>query len=224
MEWAEGCYWGVEMRGVKDLFKHQPDEAASTLRDLMQNIQRGPESATWIDVGYEVSQPSSAVLPRRDRFKKILQHVFKFSDVEATRYSSPANSGLSPDIWAAIAETAGFRLRLPPGGIGLYNAAYIQVYTTDKYITYKLTKNGNFVSFPGIQLLQMKGDDIPPYLEQLHHGLAEAGPARPIFTRYEARVPLEFALQPYMNLRSLRLDEHLYIMACQTAWYVSLEA
>lgn len=131
-----------EFRGVKSATVHDPsdaDDVAHAYRELLEgvNVPRIDMSQWHLDVGLEIRHEGHVLQWRNNSHLHLLRHLLPSApeiEIEALHRS---NRRFQLDTAAHMEELAGFRCA--PGNTGKEDrVSYINVYTTDKSVSYQL--------------------------------------------------------------------------------------
>ncbi|KAI0037482.1 hypothetical protein FA95DRAFT_1506929, partial [Auriscalpium vulgare] len=138
----EDVYFGHEIRGLKEAHTHHPsdpDARAGALADFTSCLDMGRinDDEWWVDVALEIHSRTPGIVQWLDTAPPhILREVLPLAtdgQIERLR----GGKRFYTDTVAQIGDFAGFRVE--PGAAGTQDGVrYINVYTTDKAVTYQL--------------------------------------------------------------------------------------
>ncbi|KAJ3780488.1 hypothetical protein GGU10DRAFT_380579 [Lentinula aff. detonsa] len=215
-EWGRSAYWFIQIRGSKDTTRHlDRNFTEANIDSILTDIDRDG-NIIFLDMAIEVHLPQGwASMPAR--YKEChfgmarLLWGFEEEDWDYDNYH--------PDIWAGITDFAGFRANFSKSPRTRNLISYIQVYTTDKFQTYKTS--GKAFRIFGSQILKMTDPDlIPVPLRNVYEATAENQVnVTPCVTRFEARVPLHRARHIYnTDIRPAALARVLHVVRTEVIW------
>lgn len=240
-EWATTHYFIGQIRGVKDNYRHSTG-CKDLLDSLLINIDtQRDRTVVYVDVGLEVSPNVMDEEVGKDISKEwsnlplnnIQGHLAVMGLPENAADTRQVKTYFDP--WCGTVGVQGFRLdatRLT-GGLGPHQAIYGQVYVTDKFSTYHAGNNQS----GGTAAIQIQPNDV------LRMSDGRTGPkdsyrlsqiflenrAVPVHTRYELRVPYQFAHLALrgreddwddIDLANIDLRDVFAIYPTVTLWYV----
>ncbi|KAJ3791717.1 hypothetical protein GGU11DRAFT_751208, partial [Lentinula aff. detonsa] len=215
-EWGRSAYWFVQIRGAKDTTRHLDRTSTDAHIDsILTNVDRDG-NIIFLDMAVEVHLPEGwASMPARykDCHFGMAQLLWGFQE-EDWDYKT-----YHPDIWAGITDFAGFRANFSASPRTAKLISYIQVYTTDKFQTYKTS--GKAFRLFGSQILRMTDpDEVPAPLKKVYEATADNQEnGTPCVTRFEARVPLHHAQDLYdTNIRPAALARVLHVVRTEVIW------
>jgi hypothetical protein len=214
LAWARNFFWGLEIRGVKDITSHDVpctgwdhSVALTKVLDLVDTRE-----GTWyVDIGLTFMIHGQALLWTRDGHAQLLSHLLYITIDEANVVIGNPLC-YSGDITTHVMALSGFRADMSksasPDGMGPFSIAYVQAYQTDKQQTYH--PEGSRFGKTITAKVAVKGN--PPLwcqslLDVYHDGArgVDAG------TRVEVRVPLAFSVHA---LRDFTLEGLKRTMVC----------
>ncbi|KAJ8496548.1 hypothetical protein ONZ45_g12394 [Pleurotus djamor] len=140
----------------------------------------------WVDVAVELQDGGQALLWRDDTHITVLSSVLDISYADASIIST--SDSFTKDINSHLLEVAGLHTSLPQLD-GSVHATYIQLYTTDKSLTFH--RHGNQYSQNLTPKAAMAGTP-PKYLTDYAAALVQAK-RKNVAARLEMRVPFEEA-------------------------------
>jgi hypothetical protein len=196
--WAEDCFFIHTIRGTKHGTQHSPDvqSAELALEEYLLDAKI-PLRATltgdwWIDVGLEFhSQTDHCLQWRTSSHFHIVKDALNISDDNASRITSVGSSKYSRDLVSHLLGVSGCRIEPGTRAEGPFEAAYLQMYTTDKAITYN--PEGRYHG-KAITVEQAMGGKQPPaFIEGLFNVYTSTIVGNPSNARIEVRVPFSQA-------------------------------
>ncbi|KAJ7710714.1 hypothetical protein B0H17DRAFT_1324313 [Mycena rosella] len=196
-EWGQAAYWLLQIRGAKDLTRHQVGDRNSygRLRTVQQELDellrevRVDNSQIYVDVGLEVhaADPKAwGVLPLRDGHIPLLSQMFDIPDDDWV------NAGVfSLDTWAGLRDIAGGRWNLAKRPLTDYEIGYIQWYVSDKAPLYNTSLRNKTPKMGELSVMKlMDPEDDMPFLFDVYSNLLSACEDKmPVVSRLEVRVP-----------------------------------
>ncbi|KAE9385093.1 hypothetical protein BT96DRAFT_950091 [Gymnopus androsaceus JB14] len=210
--WGTHAYWFIQIRGAKDDTRHHGPIDDATINHILQNIIRH-QSVIFLDMGLEIHLPEGyASMPARavECHSELAEIAWNIDPGREWDY------GLyQPDVWAGVADIAGFRCNYSKQPRTQNRISYIQVYTTDKFATYNASSQGSKA------VLKMNGpDDVVTPLAKVYGVTAANQTAKTLtVTRLEARVPLMYAKT--VNRAELQVSDFrgvIHAVPVKTIW------
>ncbi|KAL7281845.1 hypothetical protein ACG7TL_005168 [Trametes sanguinea] len=194
----------IELRGTKGMFSFpfdNVDARQNAFNRLIEHIDLGVEAAhnnlpNWYcDVGVEVARPGHVLQWLSAAHQRLLAHALP-SQTQAAITKLLGSTKFSSDVSGHLFDLAGFRAN--PGSRGRADhVAHVNVYTTDKSVTYQLHK-GAFTAhrttslFPGpIGTLR---NDLNTIAEVFAECGGSKGETQDGTARFEVRVAIEESL------------------------------
>lgn len=216
---ANAVPWGADLvflhqiRGVKAANGHTPDRdsAKTALEELLvANCFRDDALLTgdwWIDVGLEIASREHQCLAwRTDSHYHIAKSILAINTNNAARITRPGSSKYIRDMTSHLTAVSGCRISPGVRAEGRYEVHYLQLYTTDKSITYR-PEGIHFGKFlKGEDILKGKADD---YCHDLYELYRQAADKNYGLARVEVRVPIEHATNVILNVNINRLRNSL---------------
>jgi hypothetical protein len=198
VEWARDFFFMHTIRGTKLSTQHAVSmEAAETALDAFTTSASLLDGALtvgdwWFDVGLEVSSVNSACLQwKTSSHFHMVKNVLGINEGHAHRITSMGSSKYHRDLASHLTTISGCRIVPGPQAEGEFMARYLQMYATDKTVTY--CPEGIHYG-KAIMINQAMGQQQPhPFLQQLHNTYVDASALNPSNARIELRVPYRFA-------------------------------
>ncbi|KAJ7091670.1 hypothetical protein C8R44DRAFT_750573 [Mycena epipterygia] len=203
-EWATTHYFIGQIRGVKDNYRHSTG-CKELLDTLVANIDtQRDRTVVYVDVGLEVSPK---VMDEDDEDISKQWSSLPINNIQGHLgiMDLPANVvntrrvKTSFDPWCGTVGIQGFRLDATRcrGGVGLHQAIYGQVYVTDKFSTYHAGNNRSggtaAIQIQPNDVLRMSDGRTGPKVSYRLSKIFLDNREIPVHTRYELRVPYQFA-------------------------------
>lgn len=214
LQWARTFFWGVEIRGVKDMCSHSIDASSAEMERHLEMVLDQIDSSEgqwWGDIGLEFMLTDQALLWSTDGHRTLLCHLLGITREDAGKIISHPLC-YTRDLTTHIMSLSGFRAdfnRYEEGhGVGNFFASYVQAYQTDKHQTYHPEGSRYGKTITG--KLAVKGNP-PPWCQSLLQVYGDAAKEVNVATRFEARVPLPFINNALINPR---LDVLKQTMIC----------
>ncbi|TFK17448.1 hypothetical protein FA15DRAFT_734940 [Coprinopsis marcescibilis] len=213
VEWGANIFFLHQVRGVKNATYHAANDFDGALAASRQFVadwaldwdelvqDSGWEESVggwWIDVGLEVvSNANSTLCPETSAHRSLTELALGLEREKAARITKLSSSGYYRDPASHLTGASGFRLIPPRRARGEYEAAYMQVYLTDKSQTYapEGSKFGKAIS--ASQLLRGKGEG---FISELYRIYNKAGEDVISAVRIEVRVPFKYAPSVLLDL------------------------
>lgn len=217
--WGQNAYWFIQMRGTKDLTRHHGAITENVIDLVLTNVLRD-QSIIFLDMGVEIHlAPGWASMPARvtdchPEMAQILWGIDSGSDWDYQLHQ--------PDVWAGVADIAGFRCNYAKAPRTRNRISYIQVYSSDKFQTYNASSEGSkALHLHGKHALNMRHPDVTPGpLTKVYRATCDnQTAATPTVTRFEARVPLQCAREVYAeDLSPASLREVIHVLPAKVIW------
>jgi hypothetical protein len=214
LTWARDFFWGVEIRGVKDMCSHSIAADADEMtrcHNLVLN-QVDTTNGTWYgDIGLQFMLEGEALLWSTNGHRQLLQHLLDISSDEAHAIISNPRC-YSRDITTHIMSLSGFHCDFTHyqqgDGVGPLSIAYVQAYQSDKSQTYH--PEGSRFGKTITAKIAVQGNP-PPWCQSLLRVYGDAARRVDVSTRFEARVPLAYITDALISVRMSAIKR---TMAC----------
>lgn len=223
--WARDFFFLHTIRGTKHSTFHHVDtpSAEHYLEDFLQRAQLsdeiGREGDWYIDVGIEISSERGECLQwSTPTHYEVVQQALRISTRNAERISDINSSKYTRDPVSHLTAISGFRVVPGFRGQGMYEAAYIQAYTTDKAVLYhpEGRHHSKFITIKEA----MKVEHPSKTIEGIYSIYDEARTANSSNARLEVRVPYKFATQVLIEFDPDVLKDCLCSFSRQEWWLV----
>ena len=223
--WARDFFFLHTIRGTKHSTFHHVDtpSAEHYLEDFLQRAQLsdeiGREGDWYIDVGIEISSEHGECLQwSTPTHYEVVQQALRISTRNAERISDINSSKYTRDPVSHLTAISGFRVVPGFRGQGMYEAAYIQAYTTDKAVLYhpEGRHHSKFITIKEA----MKVEHPSKTIEGIYSIYDEARTANSSNARLEVRVPYKFATQVLIEFDPDVLKDCLCSFSRQEWWLV----
>lgn len=205
--WAEGIVFLHQIRGVKDSTIHRVD-GASALRALTEFLRNEhmddqaifADGSWWIDVGMQVTSIAEDCLAwRTDSHGQIVREICEIDTRNAVRMTSIGSSRYTRDMTSHLPQVSGCRIEPGIQGQGPLEVAYLQLYTTDKSVTYRRDQ-GHHSKF--ITCRDIINGKSTAFIGGLYSAYRNAIGTNHAQARMEVRVPIHFATEALVELSS----------------------
>lgn len=184
--WAKDMVFMTQIQGVKEAHQHHPVDADTYLRRILNGVDTS--GGVWfVDVGFEVSERGRVYQWRADAHWRIIQEVTGLSERLSRRAADPTNWGYGRDISAHLLDLCGCRLTLASDGP--FNACYLQLYHTEKQLTYHHEGYHHAKHITCAMAMDKRSN----YMEDMVGAFQAALKNMDGAARVELRVPLQFA-------------------------------
>lgn len=225
--WGTGLVFLHQIRGLKETHRHTDNWAEEALSDFFckNNISLDAireHGEWWVDAAIEVhseENPPRSLAWRTDSHFSLVRDVLNISDNHADRITRPGSSKYARDLMAHLPAVSGCRISPGPRARGVYEARYLQMYMTDKSLTYR-PGQGAFskqLSVPEV----MRGKH-GAYIGGIYELYCNAIGHSHSMARLEVRVPLRHASRVLIGLDREILRESLVSFKPAVLWYVEL--
>lgn len=223
--WGEGLVFLHQIRGVKTTSQHTPHENDSEvaldewLDSNFLNINDLTGDDWWVDVGLQIdSREEECLAWRTDSHFHLVKEVLKISEHHANRITSITSSKYTRDMTSHLTAVSGCRISPGPRAEGRFSVQYLQLYTTDKSLTYRQDKGhyGKFITCPDV--LAGKADS---YCENLYGVYLAAMKDNFSLARVEVRIPIKHASSVLIDLHNDTIHQWLVSFPRVVWWSVS---
>jgi hypothetical protein len=173
----------------------------------------------WFDVGVEISSSRQECLQwRTTSHFHIVKEVLQIQEGHASRVTSLGSSKYSRDLASHLTAVSGCRIEPGVQAAGPYEAAYFQMYTTDKALTFNPE---NHHHGKAISMREALGQTQPPkFVEGLFNLYISAVESNSSNARVEVRVPHTHATSVLTRLDINIVRESLVSFTRSDWWYV----
>ncbi len=224
--WATGITFLHQIRGVKDSTYHgmNREGANQALEQFFteEDLDLTEVSSTgdwWIDVGVQVRSGNNDCLAwRTDSHGNVVREICKISSNHAQRLTSIGSSQYARDMTSHLPQVSGCRIQPGVQGQGPYKVSYLQLYCTDKSITYRPDQGHHGKFTTSSDVVKGKADGYIDSLYLLYLNAIENNYAQ---ARMEVRVPINFATQALMGLDPRVICGGLVSFPSVEWWYAS---
>jgi hypothetical protein len=205
VDWAEDFFFCHTIRGTKHATQHSWNAISADfaltefLLDARIPVEATYEGMWWIDIGLEISSDEGACLQwRTSSHFHIVKEILQITDQHAQRITSLGSTKYARDMVSHLTAVSGCRIEPGVQAEGPFRAAYVQMYTTDKAITYN--PDGKYHG-KAMTLENAMGKVQPPhFVEGLFDVYRNAVSSNGSNARVEVRVPLDFAKTVLLDL------------------------
>lgn len=205
VDWAEGFFFMHEVRGVKHAHQHSMNRhnAVLKLQELCEDIHLVDEAFElgewWIDVGAEICSADQLCLQWSTATQsQVVEEVLRISPEKASRITSLGSSKYSRDIVSHLMGVSGCRIEPGVRAEGEFEAAYFQLYSTDKSITYNPEGHHHGKA---MSLAAAMGPEQPAsFITELEDLFVSAMDKNASNARVEVRVPIHHACRVLTNI------------------------
>lgn len=203
--WAKGIVFRHQVRGVKHSTGHEltVDAANEALADFLSTLFLDRERISshgswWVDVGIEVSSAEENCLAwRTDCHVHVVREICQIDNENAQRITRMGSSKYARDMVSHLPQVSGCRIKPGIRAQGPMEVAYLQLYCTDKSLTYRQDSghHGKFITCDDI----IKGKTYD-FIDKLYALYINAVEKHNAHARMEVRVPLQFASRALLNV------------------------
>ncbi|KAG7093166.1 hypothetical protein E1B28_006855 [Marasmius oreades] len=222
VDWAKDFFFTHTIRGVKMGTWHSLDEDSARMAFMTflnhSSIPAGAldQGLWWVDIGIQYRSEENQCLQWTTRsHSKMIRYALGVTQDQADRLSSLGSSRYSRDIVSHLTGISGCRVE-PRSWGGTYEAAYLQLYTTDKQTTYS---PDGFHHAKAITIKEAMDEKIQPvpFIDHLIRSYEDSSNIASL-ARIEVRVPVAFAFQALMNIPSRVVRSSLASFSRETWW------
>jgi hypothetical protein len=223
--WAARIIFLHQIRGVKDSNIHSVDEVAATraLEEFLmeENLDENAVftgGAWWIDVGIQVSSHAKSCLAwRTDSHGKIVQQICNINVQNAVRLTSVGSSQYTRDMTSHLPQVSGCRIEPGVQGRGPFQVAYLQLYSTDKSVTYRLDQGRHSKFITCADAIRGKANQFINGLYSAYRNAIDNNYGQ---ARMEVRVPIAFCKNVLVDLDRNVICRGLVSFRSMEWWYV----
>lgn len=218
--WTDGFFFTHTVRGVKHSTQHNnsdPDAMAS-LDEFIEDVGLSTtQGQWWIDVGLEIHSEDELCLQwRTSSHSALVQDVLEIEDRHAIRVTTLGSSKYQRDIVSHLMAVSGCRIEPGIRAQGPYEAVYLQMYTTDKAITYN--PEGRHHGKAMTVDAAMGPKQPPVFVEGILSLFTSAMKMNASNARIEVRVPLAHATTVFTALDIDQMRQHLLAFQRNEWW------
>jgi hypothetical protein len=229
IDWAQDFFFLHTIRGTKHGTQHSWDAESAKialheyLLDARIPLVATEEGTWWIDVAVEISSDEGACLQwRTSSHFHVVQEVLRISHNHAKRITSIGSSKYARDLVSHLTAVSGCRIEPGIRACGRFQAAYVQMYTTDKAITYNPEGIHHAKS---ITINDAMGRTQPPsFATGLFGVYKDAVENNSSNARVEVRVPLDFADSVLLGLNINLIRDSLLSFTPGEWWCVMVHS
>ena len=222
-DWGASLLFLLQVRGTKHGTSHGllEDDAELALdyyfKDISIPINATENGKWWIDIGIELRSELGYCLQwRTDCHRRVYQFVSGVDDERVIQVVRPGGSKYTRDMVAHLPSVSGCRVTPGPRGEGARCIKYLQLYTTDKALTYNPEGRNHGKTMHTSQAL---GPVHPtPFGESLFNVYTEAIEKSASHARLEVRVPFEQALEVIRSFPYQLMQDSLLSFS-KTVWW-----
>jgi hypothetical protein len=203
VEWAEGLFFLHTVRGIKQGTQHSMTREAAqsvlseTLREARIADRAVERGSWWVDVGLEFfSKKEECLQWMTVSHHEVVQNVLQIDPHHAIRITKLGSSKYSRDISSHLPAVSGCRIEPGQRARGPFKAAYLQLYTTDKSVTYHPRGRHHAKQIS----VRKAMDDPMPYVQDLCRTYEEASGETSSNARVEVRVPFDSATEVLIDI------------------------
>lgn len=225
VSWGEGLVFLHQIRGVKNSSQHTPlhDDGEIALEEwLDENFLKMEDlllGEWWVDVGLQISSDKGECLAwRTDSHFHVVQEVLRIPEHHAYRITSITSSKYTRDMTSHLTAVSGCRISPGARAEGPFSVQYLQLYTTDKSLTYRQDQghHGKFITCRDVLAGKAEsycGNLYDVYLAAIKDNFSLA--------RIEVRVPIRHAKSVLLDLRRQTIRRWLVSFPRVVWWLVS---
>lgn len=221
--WAEGFQFLHNVRGTKQGTLHSMDahSADMALDEFLLELSLSRETllrGIWfIDVAIEFMSDDGGCLQwRTDSHFQVVKEVLEISTADADRITTIGSSKYHRDIASHLISVSGCRIEPGAHAEGPYEVQYLQMYTTDKSLTYNPEggAHGKTLSCDNAMTLNH------PFCFNLYNLYRDASRSNSSHARLEVRVPFVYATTILQQFSRQTLKNSLLKFTRLTWWSV----
>lgn len=224
VSWGKGLVFLHQIRGVKSSSQHTPSQepgevALEEFLDTNSLRMDDLPGQWWIDVGLQISSKKQECLAwRTDSHFHLVKEFLQISELNAHRITSISSTKYTRDMTSHLTAVSGCRITPGVKAEGPYSVKYLQLYTTDKSLTYRQDK-GHYGKF--ITCRDVLAGKAETYCDNLYAVYLAAMKDSFSLARVEVRVPIQSATSVLLNLQRETLSQWLVSFPRVEWWSVS---
>ena len=220
--WGNSMRFLLQVRGMKHTTQHGLGQADVALNQLFREIkiplQDALGSGTWyVNVGVEFSSVSRDCLQwRTDHHVQMVELALEIDRANAVRITKLGSSQYQRDFVAHLTEVSGCRISTGSHSEGPHGIRSLQLYTTDKALTYS-PDNGHYGKY--ITVSDALAKKQPPVLTtKLRELYIHAMEKNASHCRIEVWVPLAHAMAVLLHFPHNLLESSMLSFP-KTVWW-----
>lgn len=228
VSWGEGLVFLHQIRGVKNSSQHTPlevDGEVALEEWLDENFLKEEDLRDgdwWVDVGLQISSDEKECLAwRTDSHFHLVKDVLRIPEYHADRITSIRSTKYTRDMTSHLTAVSGCRICPGARAEGPFSVQYLQLYTTDKSLTYRQDRghHGKFITCSDV--LAGRADS---YCANLYNVYLSAINDNFSLARVEVRVPMKHATSVLLScdLPHSTIREWLVSFPRVVWWLVSI--
>jgi len=222
--WGGSMRFLSQIRGTKHITQHALDggHARTTIRELLDDMKLPSQTTDggdqwYIDVGVEFSSTQGDCLQwRTDQHTCIVEHALEINRTDAVRVTKLGSSEYERDIVAHLTEISGCRITTGNRSQGPCRVRYLQLYPTDKALTYS-PENGHYGKYMTVDDALAKAQP-PAFTTRLRGLYINAMRENASHCRIELRVPLAHAETVLLNFPPNLLERSIVAFPRKVWW------
>lgn len=211
-DWGKDCFFFFKTRGIRGSTTHtkaEQQEALSTLLDQFDLTHFKPKD-WFIDVGAEIQSQGDVLWWRRDALWRVVATALAVGEAEAADIVSKARM----DAPCQLEDIHGCRIEPSQADARGNNCSYLQMYCTEKHITYQLSSDSNSHQLKASAVVK-DYRAAQRFAEAMAICYQDAAKGFDGYARVELRLPLEKALVDILP-RDL---ERVVVAIPRAAWW-----
>ena len=225
VSWGEGLVFLHQIRGVKNSSQHTPlhEDGEVALEEWLDENSLKEEDLLlgewWVDVGLQISSDKEECLAwRTDSHFHLVKEVLGIPEHHAYRITSITSTKYTRDMTSHLTAVSGCRISPGARAEGRFSVQYLQLYTTDKSLTYRQDRghHGKFITCKDVLAGKAEG-----YCGSLYGVYLAAMKDNFSLARLEVRVPIKHATSVLLGLRHRTICQWLVSFPRVVWWFVS---
>lgn len=223
VEWAEDFFLLHTIRGIKHTTQHVLNGVAAhlTLTEVLKEAKISLETTLlgswWVDVGIEFCNMEGECLQwMTASHRRVVEDALQISASAATRITTLGSSKYSRDLASHLSGVSGCRIEPGLRAEGPYQVAYLQLYTTDKSVTYQIQGRSHAKE---ATIGEIMGAEQPAkFVKDLYSAYTEAAKHIRSNARMEVRVPIRFASEVLVYIDNTTIKESILSFPMRQWW------
>jgi len=229
VDWGNNFMFLHQVRGTKHgtghgMNSHSAREAREEyLRKCELSLDVIEQGTWWIDIGLEFFSSREECLQwRTDSHCRVVQQIASIPPTAARRITTIGSSKYDRDLVSHLTQISGCRIEPGVRAQGPKKIAYIQLYTTDKSLTYNPEGKNFGKTFPyKAGITKHDQTSASSYLKGLYKLYINSSLKKASHARLEIRVPFEFSTEALLEFPTDLLRRSLVSFPKNVWWYVT---
>ncbi|KAG7443532.1 uncharacterized protein BT62DRAFT_921991 [Guyanagaster necrorhizus] len=177
-----------------------------------------PGDDVFVDVALELSVKEGAVMWHSDSHAVMLQRLLQMHQTEADKWMHFGYYNYKWDTCAHLTSVAGCHITTHTTLLGQFNATFVQIYTTDKCLTYDMWASNNAKFITAVNLIKKSKYTYNEFLGKLYSVFTDAAWHNNVHAQIEAQVPLANVEDVFADVPVASFSDLVYCVPQQDWW------